>query len=702
MPTLYLTEKPDQGRKIAGAIGVASKADGHIVCKDGSLVTWCFGHLLETAMPEEYDEALKPWRWETLPFIPAPFRFRPKNGGAAKQIKVIASLLKKATDVVVATDADREGEMIAWEVLVHLKYQGNPRRLWIADLTPEGIRKGLAALRDGAETKPLYFAALARCCADFMVGINMTRGVTIKLRAPEKGARPFSIGRVQTPTLALVVRLERKIRNFKPEAYYELLAHVDTATGKQVKMRFAPPPEKRIMDADRIERGRAQAEGQSGPIQRQTTPKKTAPPELYSLTKLQGDCNSRYGFSADKTLKLAQELYEKAVLTYPRTDGTVLFEEHQERIPQILSNLLALPDLKPLSGELAKPIVRKRHYDDAKAGKASHHAIVPTLKPCDLADLTDEQAKVYLLVARSYLAAHMADYEYLATSMILKAGGVPFRVGGSVPTALGWKMAFKGVPEETQESSEEDESDQGELPDIKDGEIGTATKVETVKKMTKEPTRFTEKTLLAAMENVAKYVEDEAARKRLKETSGLGTVATRAAILETLKQRKFIETKKKKLVPTDSGMGLIAALETALPSYADPVQTALWEDYLEQIAAGKASTKDFIGHIAGQIKRDVAHLKGANDLPMFSASGQQVDRKAAMAARPKGNGSDWAKRREETIAKGRPLKVPYEKREEAKSLGAIWNPDKKAWMIHPDTDPAPFVERGWLGADQES
>ena len=693
---VFLSEKPDQAKIISAALGSPEKAKGYHRC-GSDYVTWCFGHLLMPKMPEDYDPALKQWTWSTLPMLPQPFGFRPRDK-AAGQIRVISDLLKQANEVVIATDADREGELIAYEVLTHLKWRGPTNRLWLSDLTPAAVKKALADIRPGSQTKPLYHAAFARMCADWIVGLNGTRAVTLKLRSPE-ARTPFSVGRVQTPTLALVVRTERRIRNFKPETYYELVARVATQSGHTVVMRFAPPPEKRIKDRSRIEAGKAQAEGQTAPVRVQTEDKTQPPPELLDLNRLQQEANRRFGFSADRTLQLAQSLYEThQVLTYPRTDSTALPEEHTERIPQILDNLSRIDALSDVA-KIPEPVVRKRYYDDGKV--TAHHAIVPTLKPCDMAALNEDEAKIYDLVARHFLAAHMPDFAYKATSMTCKPGNVPFRARGSVPTQEGWRIAFNGVPDETETDPEKE--DNPDLPPVPDGDPGTARDVKIDEKVTKPPERYTEASLLKRMRNIASEVEDADAKKRLKETSGIGTPATRAGIIETLKKRKYITVNKKKIVPTDGGEGLITAIEASLPGYADPVVTAQWEDELDAIAQKSADPRDFINRIATQVKSDVQTLKDASDLPMFDAKGKQMsaeERKGAAQRQqeqqdPEARAARQA-HREAALARGRPLKVAYAKRDRAKQLGAVWNKDKKTWMMHPDADPAPFVREGFL------
>jgi DNA topoisomerase-3 len=714
-PIVYLCEKPDQARKIAQAIGKPHPKDGHILANGNSIVTWAFGHLFMQKMPEDYNEELKYWKWDTLPIIPKPFEYKARDGSVRKQIKIINDLLKKASMVVVSTDADREGELIAYEILTQLRYNGPIKRLWLSDLTLPAIQKALANLRDGSETKPLYHAALARSCADWLVGMNMSRAATLKLR--QGPGKPLSIGRVQTPTLALMVKVERKIRDFKPEDYFELVADIDAESGHSVRMRFAPKLDERIVDRQKIDALAALAAGATGPISVKTEARKKAPPPLFDLNLLQQACNARFGWSADHTLKIAQALYEThQVATYPRTDCTFLPDEHRKNIAAIMGNLLALNEFSYLKSGLAKPIERKTVYDDKKI--TAHHAIVPTSKAADLSRLNADERRLYLLIARHYLAAHMADHEYDATTMSFDANGVLFLRRGTQPTFAGWKDAF-GAPgsEDSADSDEEDgkdgedENENATLPPIKDGEPGTARHVEVQAKQTKPPQRFTEKTLLQAMKNVAAYVDDPEAKKRLKQTSGIGTSATRGNIIETLKQRGFITVQKRKLVPTETGMTLIDAIEKAIPDYADPAQTAAWEDALESIVEGKIEHARFISAIAGKVTKDLNTLRARQDLVRIAADQSARGGQAKPSGgRDKGNGKSGVAKghsagsrmnddqRRAMLEKGTRLSVPFNDREEAKKLGARWNPEAKVWVAPPGADLEPFRKAGFLAA----
>lgn len=714
--TVYLCEKPDQGRHIAKALGGGTPTSGGINGPDWS-VTWGFGHLLTPYMPQDYNEELKRWSWETLPIVPQKFEFKPKDGMSGKQLSAVAGFFKKATAVVISTDADREGELIAYEILNRIKWTGPTSRLWLSDLTIPAVQTALANLKKAEETKPLYWAAMARTYADWLVGMNMSRASTLKLAAP--GSKPMSVGRVQTPVLALIVDLERKITGFKPEDYFEISAEVSTASGK-IRMRYAPAPEKRLKDRAQAETLRARAEGARGPLRVRTEAKRQGPPALMDLNALQQECNGRFGWSADKALQVIQALYEQHhLLTYPRTDCQVLPEEHKGNIPTITGNLRAVPELQHLIPHLGSPVVRPSVYNDAKV--TAHHAIVPTNKTPNLSELSADEKTLYLLVCKFWVAAHLPDMEYLQTTIELDASGVPLRASGRQVTKPGWKVAFQSAAgaetdvnaDEKDKEKEAAEEENQTLPPLKDGEAAHVVKAILEAKKTKPPARFTEKTLLQAMKNVAAFVEDPAAKKTLKETSGIGTPATRANVIETLKARDYIRIKARQIQPTETAFVLIDAMRSVAPSYADPAMTARWEDVLEEIARGSDAslTKRFVDGIAGTVRKDVEAIRAADVKRMAAATGTPGGKPGG---RPGGSGSggsarggqggrttpsgpgriegDW----KAAIAAGSLLKVSFDDRDQAKALGARWDGDRKSWVAPKGVDLAPFRAAGFL------
>lgn len=689
--TLYLCEKPDQGRIVAKALGGGQKTDGGIT-GNGWCVTWGFGHLLTPYMPNDYDEELKKWSWDPLPIVPQKFLFKTNSPSAGKQLRNISKLIKTASKVVISTDPDREGELIAYEILNELKWKGPTARLWISDLNLPAVQKALANLKDANETKPLYWAAMARTYADWIVGMNLSRAATLKLAAP--GSKPMSVGRVQTPVLGMIVDVERKIKQFKPQDYFEITATISAANGS-LKMRHAPAPEQRILDRSKAEAMKVKAEGATGPISIKTEAKKQAPPPLFDLNGLQQECNSKFGWSADKTLKVMQALYEThQFLTYPRTDSTALPEEHQQGIPTIAENLAGIEEISHLSEHTSNPVIRRSVYDDKKV--TAHHAIVPTYKKPNMASLSADESKLFLLVCKRWIAAHMPDMEYLQTSVKFDANGVPFKASGRQVTLPGWKAAFaskSGVPDPSDEEEDENEaSDDQALPPLKDGEAAKSHDVKLDAKKTKPPSRFTEKSLLQMMKNVAAYVDDPVAKKTLKATSGIGTSATRANVIETLKARNYIKVLKKQLHPTETAFTLIDAMQKVAPAYANPVMTARWEDVLEEISKGENKVKAFVDGIAGAVKKDVAAIKASDVKRMAGSPSAKSKFKGPTPGSAGHIEGDW----KAAIKEGTPLKVAFEQKDAAKALGARWDGDRKAWVAPKGADLAPFKKKGML------
>lgn len=587
---VYLCEKPSQAKDIANVLGNPVHQKTHIKTNAG-LVTWAVGHLLELVTPEVYDESLKKWSRETLPILPEKFRLQPK-ANAIGQFKAIGELLKRCMKLIIATDADREGEMIAREVVEYFNYQGKIFRLWLSALDPESIRNSLDKLKSDEETRPLYLAALARSRGDWLVGINMTRAAT--LRSGEKGVS--SIGRVQTPTLALVVRRDREIENFKPKTYYEILADV-TSGNEKVLLRFAPKEEERIFDRAVADGLAERAKGFTGPLKITHERKKIPPPKLFSLASFQMRANALWGWSAEHSLKVAQSLYEThKFTTYPRSDCEFLPEEQIPDIPTICSNLIRLD---PFGGiQVEEPLVRKTVFSTSKV--TAHHAIIPTKVLPSLSVLSEDERKGFLLIARHYLASLMPDYEFDQTKIVLKIDEkLSFFAVGNVPAVAGWKTAF---------GKEIEEDKAVLLPSIKDGSLGTVEHTTVESKQTKPPARYTEGTLIADMKSIAKFVTDSAKKARLKETSGIGTEATRASILKTLHEREFLVAQKKTVVSTNRARKLIAQLEEHLPLLVDPGETAVWEDALEAIACGEKTVEQFTGSLAQKVKIDVETL----------------------------------------------------------------------------------------------
>jgi DNA topoisomerase III len=432
MKTLYLAEKPAQARDIAAVLGVAKRAEGFIELRNGDKVTWAIGHLLELAPPEAYNEAWGGyWKWDQLPMIPAAWKYQ-VNRKTSKQLAVIKSLLKEADRVVIATDAAREGELIAREIMEYCKFKGKVDRFWTSSLVEDDIRAALRSLKPGAETYPLYEAALARSHSDWLVGLPGTRAATL---AAQIRGDYFPLGRVKTPTLALLVRRELEIRGFTARAYYELDATVRTASGATLTLSHAPGAEHRITSKDVALALQRKAEGASGPLQVESSPGSESPPLPFSLPALQKEANAKLGFTARTTLTLAQALYEKKALTYPRTDCRYLAQSQIAEIPDVLAAVKLKLAQKVGALEALGVTARPGTFNDAKL--LDHHAIVPTKLALPL---EGTELQLYTLVATRYLQTLGPDCKFTETKVLLDANGVPFKTSGRVVTSPGWTV----------------------------------------------------------------------------------------------------------------------------------------------------------------------------------------------------------------------------------------------------------------------
>lgn len=604
---VFLCEKPSQARDIARVIGAGQRSEGFLKGED-SVVTWGFGHLLEQAPPEQYDPALKRWSLEALPILPSTWKMEIKKSGR-KQFGVVKKLLGQATEVVVATDADREGETIARELLDYCGYRGRVTRLWLSALDDASIRKALAGIRPGEATYPLYLAGLGRSRADWLVGMNLTRAYTVLAqRQGHQGV--LSVGRVQTPALRLVVDRDREIANFVPQPFWEVVAQLQAAGGTfQAKWQ---PRDASIQDtagrciSEEAARSLAQrATGQQGRVSHlETSRKKEAAPLVMDLSSLQQEASRRFGYGAQQVLDIAQALYEThKATTYPRTDCRYLPESQLGDAERIVTMLLHSDEtLSPLRQRL-DPSRKSRVWNDSMI--TAHHGIIPTAVVCDLAKLSETERNVYDLIRRHYLAQFLPAHEYDQTEVWVDLEGEAFSASGRQVRVEGWRRLFPRAAAD--EGSGEDRV-APPLPDLSEGESCKAQHLEVLAKQTTPPKPFTEGTLVASMKHAARFVTDERLKARLKETAGIGTEATRAGIIETLLKRGFIKRQKRALVSTPTGQQLIDSLPSAITN---PGMTALWEQALDDVAAGRMALQDFMARQAGMVEKLVQHVRDA-------------------------------------------------------------------------------------------
>lgn len=595
---LIIAEKPSLGREIAAVLGIESKKDGHIVCRGNSVVTWCFGHLFELAQPEDYNPAYKRWDLASLPIIPSTWKKKKKPAnGIAEQLQVIRSLLEKATTVVNAGDPDREGQLLIDEILEEFKCKKPVERIWLASLDEKSVRHALGTMKPNADYLPLRNAAEARSRADWLVGMNLTRAMTCLGRLSGFDG-VISAGRVQSPTLMLVVNRDREIESFKPITYF-----VPTVKLRHAKGEFTAAlvieeslsgldPDGRLIDRAVAEKLLTGLKGQTGEIiDFKREDKKVVPPAPYRLSSLQKDASARFGLSAQETLDIAQSLYEEKLTTYPRTDCDFLPEEQFGDAKEILTKLGNFQ-----GADRIDPARKSKAWNTAKV--TAHHAIIPTGQR---KSLEGTQAKIYGLIVEGYARQFMPDYRYQSEKTTVALAGRRWTASGTRLLEAGWKF------DATQEP----------LPDMikKDPVECLSALIE--EKKTQPPSRFTEGTLIEAMTQIHKYVQDARKKALLKENSGIGTEATRARIIETLKQRGYLKTqgKQKTLLSTDLGRKVADFLPAMLK---DPGTTAIWEDYLEKVGSGELTVDDFIAR-QGQAVKGLIEGIGQNRLDIKPA-----------------------------------------------------------------------------------
>ena len=583
-----IAEKPSVAKEIADTLGARSRHDGYYE-GNGYQVTWTFGHLCTLKEPHDYTPMWQRWSLSSLPMIPPRFGIKLiDDRGIEKQFAIIERLMKSADMIVNCGDAGQEGELIQRWVMQKAQAKCPVKRLWVSSLTEEAIREGFATLKDQSEYQALYEAGLSRAIGDWLLGMNATRLYTLKYA---KNKQVLSIGRVQTPTLALIVKRHLEIANFVPQPYWELKTVYRDTTFSVTEGRF-----------DSEEKGREALEkitGKPFTVTDITAKNGTElPPKLYDLTSLQVDCNKKFGLSADQTLQIIQSLYEKKVTTYPRVDTTFLSDDIYPKCPNILKGLR---DYQTLVMPLAeKPLLKsKKVFDNKKV--TDHHAIIPTgVYPQGLTDL---EKKVYDLVARHFIAVFYPDCKFRTTTVLGESAGVEFKTSGKVITEPGWRVVFAGQP--TDEEKENDNL----LPEFTKGESGPHVPG-LAEKWTQPPKNYTEATLLRAMETAGKLVDDEELRDAMKE-NGIGRPSTRAAIIETLFKRNYIRREKKNIVATQTGIELIGLIRNELLKSAE--LTGRWEKKLRDIERRQYEAKTFIEELKemlGTVVNDVLRDNG--------------------------------------------------------------------------------------------
>lgn len=597
-----IAEKPSVAQSIANILGATTRRQGYFE-GNGYQVTWTFGHLCTLKAPDEYTPEWKRWDMKYLPMVPPRFGISLiDDEGIKKQFKIIEELYSKAECIINCGDAGQEGELIQRWVMQKANAQCPVYRLWISSLTDEAIAEGFKNLVPQDKYQNLYMAGLSRSIGDWLLGMNATRLYTIRYGQSNQ-RQVISIGRVQTPTLALIVKRHWEIVNFQPQQYWELKTLYRNVTFSSTKGRFDKKEEaeillQQIQDKDFVITDVQQKQG------------KEIPPRLYDLTSLQVDCNRKFGFSAEDTLKLIQSLYEKKVTTYPRVDTTFLSADIYPKCPNILKGIRGYETFtNELLASGKKLPKTKKVFDNTKV--TDHHAIIPTGVPA--MNLTEWERKVYDLVVRRFISVFYPDCIFSTTTVLGEAGEVPFKTTGKTILDPGWRKLYanepaKDVVEKNKDAKEgEDEVNEGILPDFVKGESGPHTP-SLLEKWTQPPKHYTEATLLRAMETAGKLCDDEDLRDAMKE-NGLGRPSTRAAIIETLFKRRYIKKEKKNLIATQTGIEVIKTIKQEILKSAE--LTGQWEKKLRLIEKGEYQAgvfyqelKTMVAQIAQEVKTD--------------------------------------------------------------------------------------------------
>ncbi|MDA8441753.1 MAG: DNA topoisomerase III [Peptococcaceae bacterium] len=594
MKALVLAEKPSVAREIARVLQCSSKQKGFL---EGPkyVVTWALGHLVTLAEPEDYDKKYKEWRLEDLPMVPEKMKLKVIQQ-TSHQFKVVQSLMKRQDirELVIATDAGREGELVARWIMQLGNWQKPFKRLWISSQTDAAIHEGFANLKPGQAYNGLFDAAVCRAEADWLIGLNVTRALTCKFNAQ------LTAGRVQTPTLAMIVQREKEIKEFKPVDYWTIKADFGDYFGDwRDKSNNG-----RLFNIAQAEAILAKLQGHKGVVREVHTEGKTEPPPLaYDLTELQRDANRRYGFSAQQTLAVLQGLYERhKLVTYPRTDSRYLTSDMVGTLPARLRAMGIGPYAEHVKTLLQKPLhTTKRLVDNSKV--SDHHAIIPTEQPLNLSGLKADEKNLYDLIARRFLAVLYPPYRYDQTTIITEINGEKFYSRGKIVKDQGWRAVAYKVAEKEEGNTEVlpeqllKQQKQGDQKEVKSCKLQ--------KSKTKPPSRYTEATLLTAMESPGKFIEDEELRETMK-GCGLGTPATRAEIIEKIINTNYVERNGKELVPTSKGAQLIELVATKLKS---PELTAQWEQSLTDIAKGRGNKLHFIAGIREDTKQLVKDVE---------------------------------------------------------------------------------------------
>lgn len=670
---LYIAEKPSVAKAIASELGIASRSDASFTCRDGSIVTWCFGHLLEQAEPDAYlpdtvplnRKGRKIWRLQDLPILPAQWLSNPRTDrGVKKQLTAIGKLIRSrdVSVIVNAGDPDREGQLLVDEVLEHFRCAKPVKRFWVSAVDPASIRKGLRDLRENADYAGMRDAARGRSRADWLLGMNLSRAYTLTNTADQL----IAVGRVQTPTLAMVARRDYAVRNFVPVPYLSISADLE-AKAVRFRARWKPKAGQPGLDEDGkllidleigrklVERLRCETTAQV--ISSTTKRRKALQPKCYSLADIQIEASRFYGFSAEQTLRICQSLYETHKITsYPRTDCGYLPESQHADAKSVLAAVAKTCPASAPACAKADTAIKSPTFNDKKV--TAHHGIVPVANTADWTRLSPDEQKLYRLIAKRYIANFFPAHEYDATEILFDIGGETFSATGKSVVKKGWKVLYeraagKSSGDETpaepdkpgaKTSAGDDEDADQALPALTKGETADVLAVTGREDKTKPPTYFTEGTLIAAMENVWRSFDDPHLQEKLKEAGGIGTPATRASILQELKRKSYLYAEGKYLHCSEEGR---AVLLKASPKVRSAAMTAAFEAKLGDVERGRCSLTDFVAEYEAFIREEIEKAKQsgrtpspAGDVPVeFSQALRSVGEKTTARTGTKRTGS---------------------------------------------------------------
>lgn len=586
MVRLFIAEKPSMGRELGKVLEANIHEKEYWKNDRGDVVTWCFGHILEMCSPDEYDESLKAWKMETLPIFPETWKLKIKNDCKA-QFKIIKSLVAEADIIVNAGDPDREGQLLVDEVLEYINNKKPVKRILLNALDEKSIRAALSDLKDNNIFHGLYESAKARSQADWLVGMNLSRAYTLMARRGGYNGT-ISVGRVQTPTLALAVRREQEIKNFVSKDFYSLKVIWQHSNGEIISTwepgdNIEIDSEGRVLSIEAAEKTFVKIQAAAASILKIEKAKKKESPKLpYSLSSLQIEAGAKYGYSPEKVLNAMQSLYEKKYTSYPRSDCDYLPENQLADSGKILSHLKECFTDGVLASALTKTDTdrKSRAWNDKKI--SAHHAIIPTIIKCPLSELSEEERNLYEMVAKAYCAQFLPEHEYMATTIMLAVDNEKFKATGKEILVQGWKILF---------DSRQEDDNLPVLPRMEEGETVLFKSGAVESRKTAPPKRYTEATLLRAMKEIHKYVRNAELKGKLKSVSGIGTEATRASIISELQKRNFLKKENKAIVPTDIGNTIIGILPESI-TYPDT--TALWEELLGRIADNELPADRFM------------------------------------------------------------------------------------------------------------